>query len=107
MPNSVLLVHWNEAETRERAQRLRDAGFKVAGIVHAQLNPASFKSLWKSPPDACVIDLSRLPSHGREVSLGLRERKATRGVPIVFLDGEAEKVERIRSVIPDAAPGAE
>ncbi len=105
MSKGVILVHWSAAEARERAARLRKAGFRVAGIVHGQLGPASFKAMWKSPPDAYVIDLSRLPSHGRDVALGLRERKSTRRVPIVFIDGEAEKVARIRSVIPDGVFG--
>jgi hypothetical protein len=102
----AILVHWNEDEARERASRLRAAGLKVANIVHAELGPGQFKSMWANPPDVYVIDLSRLPSHGREVGLGLRERKATRTVPIVFLEGEKEKVARIRSVIPDAVYGA-
>lgn len=101
----ITLVHWNETEARERARRLRAAGFRVADIVHGSLDPASFKAMWASPPDAYVIDLSRLPSHGREVGLGLRERKATRTIPIVFVEGEKEKVARIRSVIPDAVYG--
>ena len=101
----VTLVHWNEPEARERAKRLRAAGFNVAGIIHAYLNPGVFKSMWASPPDAFVVDLSRLPSHGREVGLGLRERKATRTVPIVFLEGEPAKVARIRSLIPDGVFG--
>jgi hypothetical protein len=102
----ILLVHWNEAEARDRAARLRKAGLRVAGIVHDALTPGAFKKIWASPPEACVIDLSRLPSHGREVALGLRERKATRTVPIVFLEGDPEKVARIRSVIPEAVYGS-
>ncbi len=105
MSKGVILIHWNKSETRERVQRLRDAGFKVAGIVSAKLDPPSMKSIWASPPDAYIIDLSRLPSHGRDVALALRERKSTRTVPIVFIDGEAEKVARIRSVIPDGVFG--
>ena len=49
-----------------------------------------------------MIDLSRMPSHGRDVALSLRGHKATRSVPLVFVEGEAEKVERIRKLLPDA-----
>jgi hypothetical protein len=55
-----------------------------------------------SPPDAVVIDLSRVPSHGREVALSVRSAKATRHIPLVFVDGEPEKVEKTRQFIPDA-----
>jgi hypothetical protein len=54
------------------------------------------------PPDAIVIDLGRLPSHGRGLALALRERKTTRHVPLVFVDGEPEKVGRLRADLPDA-----
>src|SRR5215203_4997608 len=55
-----------------------------------------------SLPDAVVIDLSRMPSHGREVAQGLRSAKGTRHVPIVFVDGEPEKVARTKQLFPDA-----
>ena len=55
-----------------------------------------------SPPDAVVIDLSRMPSHGREVAHSLRGAKATRHLPIVFVDGEPEKVKRTKLLLPDA-----
>lgn len=61
------------------------------------------KSWRESPPDAFVIDLSRLPSHGREIAIALRQSPRTRCVPIVFCDGEEEKVARTRSELPDAS----
>lgn len=100
----VALFHWNESEARERAARLRAGGLAIDRVYH-EARPGTLTSLWSSPPDACVIDLSRLPSLGRDVGLALRERKATRAVPIVFLEGGKEKVARIRSVLPDAVYG--
>lgn len=50
-----------------------------------------------------MIDLSRLPSHGRDIGLQLHGGKATRHIPIVFVDGEPEKVARTKTVLPDAA----
>jgi len=49
-----------------------------------------------------LIDLDRLPSHGREVAGALRNSKALRGIPIVFAGGVEEKVARVRSELPDA-----
>ena len=96
----VFLFHWNEAEARERAARL--ARFGHDAVIPRFASGADFKAIAAHPPDAFVIDLSRLPSHGREVAAALRERKATRTVPIVFVDGAPEKIDRIRALLPDA-----
>ena len=63
--------------------------------------PVAFKQLRENPPSAVVIDLSRLPSTGRDVAMSLRTYKATR-VPIVFVDGDPEKVAQIKEFLPDA-----
>jgi CheY-like chemotaxis protein len=60
------------------------------------------KSLRRQPPDAVVIDLSRMPSHGREVARSMRQGARLRAVPILFVDGEPEKVALIRDMLPDA-----
>jgi hypothetical protein len=56
----------------------------------------------ESPPDLFLIDLSRLPSHGREVGGYFRRLKSTRHVPILFVDGDSERVASARNLIPDA-----
>jgi len=48
------------------------------------------------------VDLARRPSEGRNVGLWLRQRKATRHVPLLFVGGEPEKVVRTRELLPDA-----
>lgn len=53
--------------------------------------------------DAVVIDLNRLPSHGREIGILLRGSKSTRHLPLVFLGGVEEKVARVQAELPDAA----
>lgn len=102
MLKPVLLIHWNEAEAGDRAQRLQKAGFSVLILASSSNAPAGLKRLLENPIDAIVIDLSRLPSQGRDIGLHLRGRKATRQIPIVFVDGEPEKVARTKTVLPDA-----
>lgn len=97
---TVRLVHWNEDEGLERQQQLEALGFEAEfdfgdGVFAVRL-------IQSGPPDAVVIDLSRLPSHGREVGHGVRTRKTTRHLPIVFVDGEPEKVKKTRLLLPDA-----
>jgi CheY-like chemotaxis protein len=66
------------------------------------MSPLVLRGLAANPPDAFVIDLSRLPSHGREVAMHLRLMKQTRRIPIVFVEGLGTKVEKIRELLPDA-----
>lgn len=97
----LCLIHWNEAECEERASRLRRLGHEVEAR-HRLDGAAALRALAGSPPDAVVIDLSRIPSHGREVGVALRTRKSTREIALVFVEGAPEKVERVRRVLPDA-----
>jgi hypothetical protein len=100
--NPILLIHWNEAEAEERVHRLRKAGFSPLILTSVRNGPADLRRLLEKPIDAIVIDLSRLPSLGRDVGLGLRSRKTTRLLPIVFVDGDPDKVSRVKTVLPDA-----
>jgi hypothetical protein len=103
----IRLVHWKEAEGRARARELRAAGFSVEFAADAD---AGLRASKRKPPDAFVIDLTRLPAHGREVGWALRQRATTRAIPLVFVGGDPEKVARLRRDLPDAAyagwPGA-
>ena len=52
-------------------------------------------------PSILVLDLDKTPSRGREIAIALRTSKAARHIPILFVGGLPEKVERIRGEIPD------
>ena len=94
------MIHWKAAEATEPIARLQEAGYRVE---YDDLDGAgNARAIAKDPPDVVVIDLSRLPSHGREMGSFLRQRKATRHVPVVFVGGDPEKVERTRKALPDA-----
>jgi CheY-like chemotaxis protein len=94
----VRLFHWKAEEAAPTIAELEKAGF----IVDYEEKLRSFKSIRDSRPDAFVVDLSRLPAHGREVAIALRGNKATRHAPIVFVDGDGEKLETVRRALPDA-----
>ena len=95
----IRLIHWNAAEAAERAARLPAGEFQVD---HAPLDTPGLRALRTNPPDALLIDLSRLPSHGRDVGVAMRQTRSTRGIPLVFVDGDPAKVERVRQLLPDA-----
>ncbi len=93
------LVHWNKEEGEARARSLRSSGYDVEA---GPIDPAGLKSVRARPPAAVVIDLTRTPSLGREIGVALRSFRSTRFVPLVFVEGEAAKVDRIRALLPDA-----
>jgi CheY-like chemotaxis protein len=96
----VRLFHWKAEESAAFIELLRAAGHTVA--YDEKIVPGLFSRIRRSPPDAFVIVLSRLPSQGREAATFLRGSPATRHLPVVFVDGDPEKVEAIRQLIPDA-----
>ncbi len=84
----------------ERAAALQEAGFKVDS---SRLNTSRvIGTIKENPPAAIVIDLDRLPSHGRAVAAALRSSASTRGIPIVFAGGIEEKIAAAREELPDA-----
>lgn len=97
----VTLIHWNAEEAAARLKELRAAGHEA--IHWAPSSGNDLKSI--DPTDLIIIDLTRIPSRGRDVGSALRRNKATRQIPLLFLNGEQEKVERVRSVLPDASYG--
>jgi hypothetical protein len=96
----VYLVHWKEAEAVRRVEQLRSAGYAV---LFQPVTPALLGELRKDPPSAVVIDLTRAPSQGRDVAIALRNYKATREVPLVFVEGDRAKVASIKKLLPDTA----
>jgi DUF3052 family protein len=97
---SVRLVSWKPELAKERARFLKEAGIRVDA---SPLNTGGVIGQFRAKmPAAVVIDLDRLPSHGREVAVALRQSKTTRRLPIVFAGGVEEKVEAIRRELPDA-----
>ena len=101
---TVRLIHFNEDDGLERRKQLEAFGFEAAyDFVEGQGLTPVLRNLRASPPDAVVIDLTRLPSHGREVARALRGSKATRHVPIVFVDGDPDKIKTTKALLPDAA----
>ena len=96
----VRLYHWKAAEAGPLIAALKGAGYSVD--YEETHTPTMFREVRESPPDAFVVDLTRSPSHGRELVVALRGSKKTRHVPVVFVDGDPEKVEVVRRVIPDA-----
>jgi hypothetical protein len=96
----VRLFHWRAEEAKPLIAVLRAGGYGVD--YPGDKANGNWRSLRENPPFAAIIDLTRLPSHGRHVGAEIRATKSLRHIPIVFVDGDPEKVERIRKDLPDA-----
>ncbi len=96
---TIRLIHSNIEEAERRAASLSRAGHEVDC---SPVSPRSLKALKENPPDVVVIDLSRAAAQGRDLGVLLRRTRGTRDVPLVFVGGEAAKVDAVRSLLPDA-----
>src|SRR5438105_6831238 len=97
----VRLFHWNAIEAKPLIAQLQAGGYTV-DYPSDKVLERRFRSLRESPPHAVVIDLTRLPSQGRHLAVAIRSKKTVRNIPMVFVDGDPKKVERIRAELPDA-----
>jgi CheY-like chemotaxis protein len=96
----VVLVHWNSSEANAKARVLKELGHSADVLCESE--KPNLSRIRESPPDLFLIDLNRLPSHGREIAGYFRRLKSTRQVPILFVDGDSARVQRARDLIPDA-----
>ena len=100
MKRRIFLIHWNELEAEEHVYRFQDEGWNVE--LETKDGARAGKRILADLPDAVVIYLTRLPSHGRETAHALRSFQATRDLPIIFVDGEGEPLEKTKAKVPDA-----
>ncbi len=96
----VRIVHWKASEAGPLLEACRAAGWQ-ADYDPDENGAAVSRGLRETMPDAVAIDLSRRPSSGRDVAVWLRNQKRYRHLPIVFVNGAAEKTEAIRALLPD------
>jgi hypothetical protein len=96
----VRLFQWKAKEAGTLIAKLHAAGYEV--VHNAETQSPSVREIKASGAVAVVIDLSRMPSHGKYVGAWLRGSKSTRQIPLVFVGGEAEKVDAIKKHMPDA-----
>jgi CheY-like chemotaxis protein len=97
----VRLVCWKEELAKQRADEITALGYRVEA-ASLRVSGAFITHFRNLNPAAVIIDLDRMPSHGREVAIVLRASKTTRHIPIVFAGGAEEKVERLHAELPDA-----
>ena len=96
----IHLIHWKKADCEKYAFELMQAGHVVDCTLPS--NTQFFKTIRANPPDVMVIDLSRLPSQGRDIAINLRSQKTSQKIPVIFVEGNPQKIFEIQRIIPDA-----
>lgn len=96
----IKIIHWKPVEIKDHITRLSVNG----SVIDSELftGPDDFKKLRENPPDAIIIDLSRLPLQGRDIGITFRKYKDTRYVPLIFIEGDKIKTKKVKSLLPDA-----
>ncbi len=97
----IRLFTWHTSAAEDRAEDLRELGYEVDALPFT--GNESIRAMRDDPPSACVIDLTRAPSQGRDVGVALRHNAGTRSIPLVFIEGDPDRTEQVRSLLPDAA----
>jgi hypothetical protein len=97
----VRIVHWKAAEAGPLIEACRAGGVEVE--YQDGDFPAQAKAIRENPPDALVVDLICRPAYGREAGIAFRRSKYARYIPLIFVDGDPEKVDDVRRPLPDAA----
>lgn len=97
---SIIFIHWHEEEAQPTSKVLQKAGHDVR--VH-------FDSKAKLPPlnplpDALVVSLDRLPSHGREIADYFATTKKLMNVTLFYVGGKPEIVDAACDRVPAALP---
>lgn len=100
MKGNLFLIHWHVEEAEAHAEMLRRTDWHVA--VEYEDGARAAREIKSKAPNAVIIYLTRLPSHGRQTAAHLRESAATREVPIIFVGGTAEAIKQTQIKVPDA-----
>jgi len=96
----LFLIHWDDSEIEAYADELRALGWEVE--FEAMDGALAYRRVKEWQPDVVVIDLRYLPSHGRMTGMILRKAPATWEIPLLFVDGKPEDVEKTRETVFDA-----
>jgi hypothetical protein len=100
MAARLFYVHWDKDEALAACRGLREAGFNVR--YEAESGDVVYKEVKKTPPDALVISLAKLPSHGRQVAAATLQVKTLQDLRVIFVGGDDETVASTRKDFPDA-----
>ncbi len=63
--------------------------------------PESLNFIIEEHPSAIIFNLAKRPSTCRDLAIYIRKRKNLRMIPFLFVEGEEEKIKKIKSLFPE------
>jgi hypothetical protein len=96
----VFIFDWDADDAAAHAELLRSWDWQVD--AEAEDGARGGAAVKLNPPSAVVFYLAHKPSHSRETADYLEQTKLTRNVPLIFVGGEGEALEKVRAKFPNA-----
>lgn len=96
----LYLIDWDAESAASLEETLSADGWSVR--TETVDGARAVKHLLDEAADVVAIDLSRLPSHGRETARAVRGAKPIASTPIVFFGGTDDARMKAAGVVPDA-----
>ncbi|NJO04365.1 MAG: hypothetical protein HC876_01840 [Chloroflexaceae bacterium] len=100
MKGTLILFQWQAEAAHQRAEALAAAGWSVS--IEAEDGGRGCKLVRDELPTVIVFDLAHRASHSRISADALHSSKATRNLPMVFVDGSDEAISKTRERVPGA-----
>lgn len=94
---TIVYIHWHEQEALPTAERLKVNGHTVR--IHSD---AKAKIDFTAVPEALIVSLERLPSHGREIADYFATTKKLMNVKLFFIGGKQDVVDLACDRVPAA-----
>jgi serine/threonine protein kinase/FixJ family two-component response regulator len=91
----VLLVDDDIEGARAIGEQLKEAGFE---ILLAHTGPQAKQAVFRTPPDAVLLDLKRADMDSFELCRQLKMTPQTRQIPVVFLSDRSDIPAKVRAL---------
>jgi DNA-binding NarL/FixJ family response regulator len=93
----LFLFHWEKEGATARAAELAADGWQVE--MEFEEGSRGCKNLKAFEPDVVVFDIAAKGVHSRECGRALRNAKAFRETPFIFVDGTDEDVAKAKAKV--------
>ncbi|MCB1186021.1 hypothetical protein KDL29_02545 [bacterium] len=98
---NVFFIHWEPEECEQFAAQISKWGYNV--ISESGQQAEACRRVNEMQPDCVVISLRKYVSGGREVGRFIGTNRATKDIPIIYMDGPRDtRRDRIAEILPDA-----
>jgi PleD family two-component response regulator len=100
LKRKLFLFHWEKDGAMARAAELNAEGWRVE--MEYEEGSRGCKNLKAFGPDVVVFDIAQKAVHSRECGRALRNARAYRETPFIFVDGTDEDISKAKAKVPGA-----